>query len=68
MAFIQYNYWIVRRRQTVKKLLKNCVTCKIVQGKTAISPETPKFPEFRISCNLPSENVGVDYAGPLYFK
>ena len=48
--------------------LKNCVICKIVQGKTAISPKTPKLPEFRVSCNHPFDNVGVDYAGPLYFK
>ena len=34
----------------------------------AISPETSKLPEFRVSCNHPFENVGVDYAGPLYFK
>ena len=29
---------------------------------------TPKLPEFRVSCNHPFDNVGVDYAGPLYFK
>ena len=68
LAFIRYNYWIVRGRQTVKNFLKNCVICKIVQGKTAISPETPKLPEFRVSCNHPFENVSIDYVGPLYFK
>ena len=68
LAFIRYNYWIVRGRQTVKNFSKNCVICKIVQGKTAISPETPKLPEFRVSRNHPFENVGVDYTGPLYLK
>ena len=68
MAFIRYNYWIVRERLTVKNISKNCVICKIVQGKTAISPETPKLPEFRVSRNHPFENVGVDYTGPLYLK
>ena len=52
----------------MKKFLKNCIMCKIVQGKIALSPATPKLPEFRVSCNHPFENVGVDYAGPLYFK
>ena len=52
----------------MKNFSKNCVICKIVQGKTAISPETPKLPELRVSCNHPFENVGVDYTGPLYFK
>ena len=68
LAFMQYNYWIVRRRQTVEKFLKNYGICKIVQWKTAISPETPKLPEFRVLCNHPFANIGVDYAGPLYFK
>ena len=66
LAFIRYNYWIVRG--TVKNFLKNCVIYKIVQGKTALSPETPRLPEFRVSCNHLFENVGVGYAGPLYFK
>ena len=52
----------------MKELLKNCVICKIVQWKTAISPETPILPECRVSCNHPFENVGVDCAEPLYFK
>ena len=68
LAFIRHNYWIVRRRQTKKNILKNCVICKIVQGKTAISPETPKLSKFRVSCNHPFENIGVDYTGLLYFK
>ena len=66
LAFIRYNYWIVRGRQTVKNFWKNCVICKIVQGKTA--PETPKLPEFKVSCNHPFENVSIDYVGSLYFK
>ena len=45
------------------------IICKIVQGNTATSPkETLKLPEFRVSCNHPFENVGTDYAGPLYLK
>ena len=52
----------------MKKILKNCAICKIFQEKRALSPETPKLPEFRVSCNHPFENVGVDYAGLLYFK
>ena len=68
LAFIRQNYWIVRWRQTKKNILKNCVICKIVQGKAAISPETPKLSKFRVSCNHPFENIGVDYTGLLYFK
>ena len=68
MAFLRYNYWTVCSRQTVKKLLTNCIICKIVQGKTAISPDTPKLPEFIVLCSHPFENVTVDYEELLYFK
>ena len=68
LAFIRSNYWIIRGRQTIKKILKTCVICKIVQGKTVIPPETAKLPYFRVSCDHSFENVGIDYAGPLYSK
>ena len=67
LAFIGYNCSIVHGIQMVKSFLKNCFIYKIAQGKPAIYPETPKLPEFRVSCNYPFENAGVDYAGPLYF-
>ena len=59
---------IIHGRQTVEIFLKNCVICNIVQGQTALSPGTPKLPEFRLLCNNTFENIGLDYAGPLYFK
>ena len=34
------NYWIVRGRQKVKTILKNCDVCKIIQGKTPAAPES----------------------------
>ena len=30
LAFIRSNYWIILGRETVKKILKTCVICKIV--------------------------------------
>ena len=68
LAFIRSNYWIIRGRQTIKKILKHCIICKIVQGKTIVPPETAKLPYFRLSCDHCFENVGIDYAGPLYNK
>ena len=68
LAFISSNYWIICGRQTIKKILKTCVICKIVQGKTVIPPETAKLPYFRVACDHSFENVGIDYTGPLYSK
>ena len=65
---LRTKFWIIRGRQTVKKYLKKCVTCKIVQGKTLKPPDYPSFPEFRLECNHAFEKVGLDYAGPLFIK
>ena len=61
-------YWIVKGRETIKKVLRKCVMCKFIQGQTITPPETPCLPSFRINCNHAFEHVGVDYAGPVFYK
>ena len=61
-------FLIIRGRQTVKKYLKKCVTCKIVQANTLKPPDCPSLSKFRLECNHTFENVGLDYAGPLFIK
>ena len=55
-------------RQTIKKYLEKCVTCKINQGKTLKPPDCPSLPKFWLECNHAFENVGLDYVGPLFIK
>ena len=62
------NYWIVRGLQKVKSILKNCVVCKIIQGKPLAPPKTPSLPSYRVNCNHAFENTGLDFVGPLYCK
>ena len=61
-------YWIIKGRQTVKIILRNCVICKIIQKKPPLKEETPALPLFRVKLNYCFENVGLDYAGPMYYK
>ena len=68
LNFIRLDFWIIRGRQTVKKLLKSCFIWKFVHGKTMVPPETPALPTFRVHCCHSFEKVGVDFAGPLYCK
>ena len=49
-------------------MLRKCVLCKFIQGQTITPPETPYLPSFRINCNHAFEHVGVDYAGPVFYK
>ena len=54
--------------QTIKQLLKRCFICEYVQGKSLLGPEVPSLPEFRVKCNRGFEFLGVDFAGPIYYK
>ena len=49
-------------------MLRKCVLCKFIQEQTITPPETPYLPSFRINCNHAFEHVGVDYAGPVFYK
>ena len=68
LNYIHSNYWIVKRRQTIKQLLKRCFICEYVQGKCSLGPEVPLLPEFRVKCNCSFEFAGVDFAAPIYYK
>ena len=61
---VRCDYWVIKGRQTVKKIISKYVICKVIQGKTS----TAKLPDYRIYLEFPFENVGPDYAGPLYTR
>ena len=63
---LRQSYWIIKERQTVKKVLSKCIICKIVQSKSLFPPSTAKLPEYRLYFEYPFQNVGLDYADPLF--
>ena len=46
LNFIRATYWIIKGRQSVS--LRKCVTCKLVHGKTVISPKELLLPSYRV--------------------
>ena len=42
--------------------------CSVIQKNAAIPEDTPALPPFRIQFSYCFENVGLDYAGPLFYK
>ena len=52
----------------MEKVLSKCIICKIAQGKTLLPPSTAKLPQYRLYFEYPFENVGLDYAGPLFTR
>ena len=65
---LQLNYWIIKGRQTVQKVINPSVTCKKVQGKVLQPPTTPALPEYHVCAEFPFQVTGFDFAGPLFVK
>ena len=56
-------YWIIKGRQLVKKVLKSCFLCKILEGLAYPPPGTCDLPEFRVNGGQAFETIGVDFCG-----
>ena len=65
---IREDYWILRARESVKRALKKCVTCKRIEGKPFATPRIPQLPPERVSEEPPFTNTGLDFGGPLYVR
>lgn len=59
-------FWIIRGRQTVKRILRRCVPCRRIEGNHFPIPQQPELPKERVSDKPPFTHTGVDFAGPLY--
>ncbi|GBM13377.1 hypothetical protein AVEN_45202-1 [Araneus ventricosus] len=59
MVALRENYWILKSRRTIKKIIRTCIIC---QGFSVKQPEIPEGtpPEDRV--------IGMDVAGPLIIK
>ena len=65
---IREDYWILRARESVKRVLKKCVVCKRMEGKPFATPKIPQLQPERVCEEPPFTNTGIDFAGPLYVK
>ena len=67
IAKIRSKYWIIDIRKMVKKMIKNCVHCKI-KLKAIIQQVMSPLPVERLKPCPAFTNVGVDYFGPFEAK
>ena len=63
---VRGKYWILRGRESVKGIVRRCVTCKRLEAKPFAAPKEPVLPSSRVSEDPPCTNTGIDFAGPLY--
>ncbi|XP_048576431.1 uncharacterized protein LOC125558945 [Nematostella vectensis] len=67
-AQLRTRFWVPKGRQVVKKIVHRCVTCKKLEGRAYAPPPVADLPGFRVTQAEPFSKVGVDFAGPLYYK
>ena len=66
LAQLREKYWVQRRE--VKKVLRNCVTCKKINGKLC-TQKMADLPETRLAAGeAPFTHTGVDCFGPFCVK
>ncbi|XP_071040602.1 uncharacterized protein [Parasteatoda tepidariorum] len=67
MVALKEDYWILKTRRTVKKVMKTCITCQRFNVKR---PEMSEgiLPEDRVKNASIFEVIGVDVTGPSFTK
>lgn len=68
LSTIRERYWILKGRQTVKKIIRSCITCNKLEGLPYSSVIPPDLPHVRSSDDPPFSHTGIDFAGPLFVK
>ena len=61
-------FWILHGCESVKRVLRDCITCKRLQGKPFKPATATELPEFQVDQGPPFVSTGPDFAGPLMVK
>jgi hypothetical protein len=68
LTTVRERFWIIRGREAVKRIIKDCVVCRKAEGLPYNYGQAPDLPSCRVSEDPPFTNVGLYFAGPLYVQ
>ena len=66
LASMRENYWICQEREAVKRVIRRCVVCQKLEGKSYKSQPVTDLPEDCVNEQPPFNSVSIDFAWPLY--
>ena len=61
-------FWIPRMRQSIKSIIKPCVTCQKINSLAFKYPKMTNLPKGRVNFVKPFLHTGIDFTGHLYVK
>jgi len=67
LAVIRRKYWIIRGKTSVRKILRNCITCHRFKA-NPVHQIMGNLPEPRVNPSPPFVHAGIDYAGPIQIR
>jgi len=68
LSLIREKYWIINGRQTVRQVVKRCVTCRRLYGRPCVQ-KMADLPLQRVVFDKPPFTyVGLDFFGPFFIK
>jgi len=67
LSELREEFWILRARQAIKKVLYTCLPCKIARSPFGQEREAP-MPADRLSASRSFQVTGINFAGPLFVK
>ena len=68
MTKIRSRFWIPKLRQLTKSVIYRCHGCRRFRATAYVPPIPGKLPTDRTSGNHAFQTIGLDYAGPIYYK
>ena len=66
LSTLRERFWGLRGRETVKRILRECVVCRRHQARPFSPQPMPDLPKIRVDDAPPFANTGLDFLGPLY--
>lgn len=67
MSYLQKKFWIIRMKDTIRRIVSSCVTCRKLKAET-MTQIMANLPSFRVNPSPPFQHCGIDYCGPFLIK